>query len=115
MRSFKDADGRDWSIAVNVTTIERLRSRLQVDLLSLCDDNCKLLAQLADDPVLLVNSLYVICEDQAQARSVSDEDFGRAMFGDVIGSAHEVLMAEIVDFFHDPRKRKILADLLAKR
>ena len=57
MKTFQDNAGRTWTVAVNVDGIRRVRSLLGVNLLDVLDDGCKLLAQLHDDPVLLVDVL----------------------------------------------------------
>lgn len=114
MRTFKDTEGRSWSVVINTTAIKTVRTLLGVNLLSVLDDGCKLLAQLYDDPVLLVDVLYCVCRDQANERGVSDEDFGRAMAGDAIEHAATALTEELADFFRNPRQRGIMRDILAK-
>ena len=59
---------------------------------------------LATDPVLLVDVLFALCKDEADAKQVSDEQFGAAMAGDAVAKATEALLDEIVDFFPQPRR-----------
>ena len=111
MRTFTDNAGRTWTIDVHVTAIKRVKSLTNVNLLDLGEG--KLLEQLSSDPVLLVDVLYALCKPEADARHISDEDFGMAMAGDAIDHATTALLEELVDFFPGWR-RQILAKALRK-
>ena len=111
MKTFQDAAGRMWTVAVNVGTIKRVRGLLHEDLL----DIEQVLPRLLVDPILLCDVLYCVCKPEADARNVSDEDFAAAMAGDVIAHAKEALVGDLVDFFHEPSQRKTLRLALAKQ
>lgn len=111
MHKFKDCEGREWGIAINVSAVKRVKDALQLDLLDVADG--KLLAELSDDPMLLCNVLFVLCEKQCEANGVSDEQFGEGLAGDSIADATKALMEELVDFF-PPGRREILSHALAK-
>lgn len=116
MHSFTDNTGRVWMLTVNVATIKRVRALCGVDLAQIADfsgDDVteSLLHKLSVDPVLLVDVLYAICKIEADAKLVSDEDFGAAISGDIIVSATNALLEEMVDFFPGS-KRKILQQIL---
>lgn len=111
MHTFTDNCGRTWTVTVNVEAVKRVRGLLNVDLLEVLDG--KLLERLAADPILLCDLVYCLCKPEADAKGVSDEEFGRAMAGDAIDGATVALMEELVDFF--PReRRRLLAKALAK-
>ena len=63
--------------------------------------------------MLLCDVVYAACTPEADARSVTDEDFGRAMAGDAIELATTALLEELVDFF-PLGKRRLLQKALAK-
>lgn len=117
MRTFKDNTNRTWTIVVNVATVKRVRSLLEVNLLDVVklDKNDKpnvdLLEQLAADPVLLCDVIYCICKPEADTQGISDEDFGTAMGGDAIEHATTALLEELVDFF-PKAKRLVLRKLM---
>ena len=92
MKTFTDTAGRTWTVCVNVNAIKRVRSLLDVNLLEVLDDGCKLLAQLHDDPILLVDVLYALCQPQAEAQGVTDIQFGQAMSGDALLQANRALL-----------------------
>lgn len=50
----------------------------------------------------------------ATVRSVSDEDCGRAMFGDAIHQATEAFLEELIDFSPDPKVRRSLRKIIAE-
>ena len=111
MRTFKDNADRAWTVNVNVDCIKRVRSLLDLDLLEAAEG--KLLDRLVNDPVLLCDCIYCICKPEADAKGVSDEEFGRAMAGDAIDHATTALLEELVDFFPSP-KRQVLRKALEK-
>ena len=111
MRTFKDNADRQWTLAINVDTIRRVRAMLAVDLLEAVEG--KLIERLVGDPILLCDVIYVICKPEADQKSISDEDFGRAMAGDAIDLATSSLLEELVDFFPKNR-RQLLAKALVK-
>lgn len=114
MRTFQDNAGRTWTVTVNVDGIKRVRSLLQVNLLDVLDDGCKLLADLHDDPVLLVDVLFCLCKPEADAQQLSDEEFGRSMSGDALLHAANALLEGLSDFFPNARQRAAMKDLVAK-
>lgn len=105
MHCFRDNAGRTWTVAVNVATVKRVRGLVGVDLYTLVDDGFKPLAALVSDPVQLADVLYCLCKDEADAKSITDEDFGRALAGDAILLAAEAFVEELIDFFPDARTR----------
>jgi hypothetical protein len=111
MKTFCDNAGRNWTVQINVDTIKRVRDLAKVNLLEVVEG--KLLERLVSDPVLLCDLIYCVCQPEADAKNVSDEDFGRAMAGDAIDGATTALLEELVDFFPQG-KRRVLGKALAK-
>ena len=109
MHTFQDTQGRTWSVSINVDTIRRVRSRLSINLSDAMDG--KLVERLSADPVLLCDLLFVMVQPEAEAKNVTDEDFGRALGGDVLDFASTALLEELVDFFPSGKRtlfRKVL-------
>lgn len=121
MKSFTDNAGRIWTVAVNVAAIKRVRAICDVDLNAIVEmdeknnPSTKLLEQLSTDPVLLVDVLYAVCKNEADAQGITDEDFGRAMAGDVIDHATAALLDEIVNFFPEAKRQAFQKILSATR
>ena len=105
MKTFTDNTGRTWTLSVTVGTIKRVRALCGVDLANIITmesgktPNVGLLERLAADPVLLVDVLFAVCKPEADTKGITDEEFGRAMAGDVIELAATALLDEIIDFF----------------
>ena len=110
MRSFKDNQGRQWSVEINVTAIKRVRGLTGEDLMQVIEGT--LIEKLIRDPVLLCDVVYAICKPEADARTVSDEDFGKAMAGDAIEAATTAVLEELVGFCPSPRDRANLGRVL---
>lgn len=125
MPTFKDANDREWTIKLDAPTILRVRSatcdvpackHLQgygctgVDL---ADLEGKAQLQLRRDVVLLVNTLYLLCQPEAQRQGISDEQFGACLVGDAIRRATIAMDEAIADFFPE-ETRTILRAITAK-
>lgn len=108
MSVFKDNNNREWNIKIDAPTIQAVRNELDVDLADLTGATVE---RLAEDVILLVNTLYVLCRSQAQAANISDEQFGEALIGDAIDRATAALLQAITDFFPSA-KRQLLAKIL---
>ena len=111
MKTFKDNADRTWTVTVNVDAIKRVRSLLSIDLMEAVEG--KLIERLIGDPVLLCDVIYCVCKEDADAKGITDEEFGRAMAGDAIELATTALLEELVDFFPQG-KRQLLRKALAK-
>ncbi len=112
MRKFTDNEGREWILELNVFAIKRVRDLAEVDLLDVKDG--KVFETLLSDPITLCNVIYVICKPEADAKEISDEDFGRSMAGDAIENATTALLEELTDFFPNPSRRAVLRKALEK-
>jgi len=111
MKTFKDNEGRTWTVAVNIATVKRVKTLLGVNLLDAIEG--KLIENLAIDPVLLCDVIYAVCKPDADRNNITDEEFGRAMAGDVIEHATVAFLEELVDFFPEA-KRLVLRKALTK-
>lgn len=111
MKTFTDNTGKTWSIAINVGTVKRVRASLDVNLLDAVEG--KLIERLVSDPILLCDVIFVLCQQEAETRGITDEQFGQAMAGDAIDAATSALLEELVDFFPSG-KRQVLTKALAK-
>lgn len=107
MRTFKDNAGRTWTISLTVAAVRRVRDLAKVDLLDLA--NGRVIERLVADPITLCDVLYAACKPQADAESVTDEQFGEAMAGDAIEHASKALVEELIQFFPNARERAALS------
>lgn len=112
MPKFKDNAGREWDLALSVSTVKRVRSLAEVDLLDALSG--KLLAELAGDVILLCNVLYAICEPQCRAQNVTDEQFGEGLAGQALDDAARAFTEALADFFARPDQRQVIRELAGK-
>lgn len=96
MKTFTDNAGRTWTVQVNVAAIKRVRGLVGIDLYKLVDDGFQALAKLVSDPVQLADVLYCLVKDEADAKQVSDEEFGRGLAGDAIMLAADAFVEESI-------------------
>ncbi|RPI60585.1 MAG: hypothetical protein EHM48_06995 [Planctomycetaceae bacterium] len=112
MKTFKDNEAREWNVEVNVDSVKRVKSLLDVNLADITED---LVKQLSEDPIMLCDVVYVLCKPQADQRNVTDEQFGRSMAGDSIEAAAVALMEELVNFTRNPARRAMWRKVLDKQ
>jgi hypothetical protein len=111
MPTFTDTTGRVWTISITVDTVRRVRNTTNIDLLEVAGG--PLIERLVSDPVLLCDVLFAVLRPEAEAKGVTDADFGRALAGDAIDAATSALLEGLVAFFPTP-KRRVLAKALEK-
>jgi hypothetical protein len=105
MPSFKTADGREWLIRLDAPKIREVRTELEIDLGAL--DFSKIAQALANDPVLLVDVLWVLCREQAQTvYHIESRAFGESLVGDALDDAAEAIIKARADF--SPARMKAL-------
>ena len=110
MRQFTDTKGRVWEVELNVRQMKRVRDVLGIDLVNVIQGGkdgtvaTDTLDRVANDPILLVDILWVLCEGQAKAAGVTDDDFGSSLAGDSISDATRAFLDELVDFFPGARR-----------
>ena len=110
MRIFKDTKNESWELCINVAAIKKLRDLLNVDLLDIQATTPRLLG----DPIFLVDVLYCLCKTQADAKNISDEQFGEGMAGDCLGFAKSSLIEELKNFFPSPEERQAVDRVIRK-
>jgi hypothetical protein len=113
MRHFTDNEGRQWSFRLDVNVIRRVRTMTGCNLLAIFDKADDVLGRLGADPILLADVLYAICRPEADARNVTDEDFGRGLYGQAIADATDALLEALADFF-EPRRARLLRAILGR-
>ena len=110
MRQFTDTKERVWDVELNVRQMKRVRDALGIDLVNVIQAGkdgavaTDTLDRVANDPILLVDILWVLCEGQAKAAGVTDDDFGSSLAGDSISDATRAFLDELVDFFPGARR-----------
>lgn len=118
MKIFKDANGREWKIAVTIRTLKAVRDTVRTQagvpvnlaqMVEFAPDgklDTGLLDELARDPVLLSETLWALVRDQAP-EDFGIEDFLQACDGDVLCTAVDLLLEEVVDFFPEAKRRML--------
>lgn len=112
-QSFVDDEGRSWLIAITAPDVKRIRQVLEIDLLGVLDGDQDVLERLVTDPVMLVDVLFLCCEEEAKGRGVSDVEFGRSLRGDAIDKATNAFLESLADFF-PPARRQVLRKAIGK-
>jgi len=112
MKKFTDLEGREWKVSLNGWTLQGVKNGCNVLLTKLVEDNCKVLAAIHEDPLLLVSILWYMVEDQAIEQGVTQKDFSMGLAGDVLYNAKDCLIQETIDFFDDPATRRNVTQIV---
>ena len=106
-RTFTDTDGRKWTPKLTLFEAARVKRQLDINMEELDD-----ITRMVQDPALLCDVLFVVCETEANARCVNAETFGRSLAGDAIKAARQALLMAVSDFFEDTRKRTAFSEYI---
>jgi hypothetical protein len=87
--------------------MKRVKSLTGVHLGTVLHDNAKPLADLLNDPIALVDVIFVLCKEQADRLHVSDEMFAAGLVGEVYETAADAFVEALIDFFPPSRGRAI--------
>jgi isopropylmalate/homocitrate/citramalate synthase len=112
MRSFKDTNGVEWKIAVNVLTIKRVHADTGVRLDEIFDGK-ESVQEFLSDQVAFADVMASLLRPQIVERKMIADDLLVAMDDSTIEAASDALIEEVADFFREPR-RTMLRELLAK-
>ena len=114
MRTFNDAAGRTWTIALTLGTAMDVKARLGVDLLQIESGDPPLLTRLGTDEMLLGEVLCALLEAQFEAHGVTARDVRNAFDGRTLLAAQRAFYEELIDFFRG-RGRTDRAKAVAKQ
>lgn len=103
MKTFVDNSGKTWTVSITVGTIKRVKDLLGINLIQAITGD--LIEKLETDICLFVDILYVVCKDQAQANSISDEKFGTLLGGDSLEQATDCFLDELINFFPEAKRK----------
>lgn len=98
MHKFQCNNNLDWGVVISVGSIKKCRKLLGIDLQAALSDGLSGLATILSDPVTLADVLFVLVKEQADARGISDEQFGSALAGDCIITARNCFLDALIDY-----------------
>jgi len=114
MKTFTDAAGRTWTLALTLGTAMRVKAKLDIDLLQPEAGDPPLLTRLGTDEMLLGEVLCAMLEGQFEAHKVTDEDVRSSFDGQTLLAAQKAFYEELIGFFRS-RGRSDRAKAVAKQ
>ncbi len=99
MKTFTDAAGRTWTIALNLGTAIAVKDKLNIDLLQPESGDPPLLTRLGTDEMMLGEVLCALLSEQFEAHKVSDKDVRASFDGATLMAAQQAFYEELIDFF----------------
>lgn len=95
--TFKDCQGRDWNLKINLGTVNRLRDANVIDLMRLTENNMERYRKLMTDPCDLVGVVWEILKPAAG--DVTLQEFMESLDGDAIDDMMACFSRALADFF----------------
>lgn len=111
MASFKDDNGRDWSLRLDFAKVRQLRDSLSLDFVNF-DGVMSTFARIDADLSLLMATIAALTKAQREAAKIDDEAFESGFSGESFEAAR-VALEECVVNFSPPRERENLTKALA--
>jgi hypothetical protein len=99
MKTFTDAAGRTWTMALNLGTALTVKSKLGIDLLQPEAGEPPLLTRLGTDELLLGEVLCALLDSQFVAHKVTESEVRLAFDGKTLLAAQKAFYEELEDFF----------------
>lgn len=113
MARFVDKAGTEWKIVLDVGLIQEVKDELGINLSVNGKDSSWINAVLNDHSVL-VNILYILCQDQIKELGLSPRDFGRRFTEEVLDKAGDALLETVPSFGRRSRIGQTLRDQMPK-
>lgn len=104
---WKDANGREWSTAITVSTVKRVQELAGVLL-----TDVDVIERIDRNIMLLCDVLSAIAKPQRDERGTTSEQFGELLTGPTIDAAYESFRQDLLDFF-PPSRRQMMSRILA--
>lgn len=111
MAFFKDCNGKNWEVSINIKTLKRVKNTLGIDLLDLSEGGD--VTKLEKDIMLRCDVLYLVCQDECEKSGISDEQFGESLIGQAIEDAQDAFIEALINFY-PPRQAEIMRETQRK-
>ena len=98
MQTFTDINGRKWTVSITVGTVKHIKARLGLDILG----NMEGFLKQIQDFIMLIDVLYVVCQEEAEKLGITEKQFGCSFAGPVIQEARNALLEAYAVFHPDP-------------
>jgi hypothetical protein len=111
MSKFTDSAGREWTLDINLDSVETVKSELQgLSLYELLNDHARPLGELIANLPLLAHVCYILAD--VAASGVDQRSFAKALKGDTLNAMLNAFLEELTDFFHEPAQRAAMQEFL---
>lgn len=109
MASFKDRLDRSWMISLTTIELKKVKDEFKLNLAEWACEDSKLLSRLSSDPILLVDVLSCLLEDQIKQYGFNEKQFAEGIVGVGIENATQALVEALVNFSKPQQGRVIQA------
>jgi hypothetical protein len=109
LATFTDQLGREWKLSLTVLDLKKLKTEFALDLAEFAAAQSPAFARLSSDPVLLVDVLSCLLQEQLTKLGLDERQFVAGFVGEGIERATEALIEAIANFSKPQEGRVIRA------
>lgn len=109
--NFSDEKGEVWDLKVTGGTLKRVKALLGINILDILNVKKNTAELFSSDLGYQVDVLWAVCQPQALARKITEEEFAERLAGDAFGKATDTLMEAVINFTPNPAARASLRAL----
>ncbi len=99
MKVFKDSKAREWTVAITVASLARIKDLAGIDLTELTKGDPPAGVRLTTEPLLVGQVLAAVVRPQLDAAKVATDDFLEALDGDAYALGFAAIAEELIGFF----------------
>jgi hypothetical protein len=107
MPAFK-AGPHEWKVNLTIGLLGDIKRETGIDLAHIFTDGEKLAEVMFSDTLKIVDAIWLICEPQATAAGVTQEQFLRTLDGEALDAATHAMLLGMTDFFPKARGREAM-------
>lgn len=112
MTTFKDITGKLWRVDFTIGTCRKLKSAADLDFANAHDG--KAVAAIQADDEKMVQALWLLCDEQAKERNITEDGFACLLDGNVLEEAQTAIEDALLSFIR-PERRAALAAIFEKK
>lgn len=111
MRSFKDKNGCEWPIEIDLSVVTRVKRACSINIIDLVMG--KAAEGVSDDPEKVGQLLWSVFEPAAVQKGIGAEAFPKLFNGEAIDAAVSAISLAVADFL-SPSRRALAMKVIAK-
>lgn len=99
MQKFSDSTGDEWTISLNIFSVKKIKTEVDVDLLDLESGDTPTLGVLLTDEMKLAEVIFTLLDSQMTKKGIAIEELQERFDGKTLAASTQAFFDELQDFF----------------